>query len=41
MEKTMKEIVKIAGEFLKAVLKVILFGEQPPHDDNHPGKASQ
>lgn len=36
----MKDIAKATGEFLKAVIKVLLFGEQPPNDDDYPGKAS-
>lgn len=37
----MKEIAKATGEFLKAVLSIMLFGKNPPNDDNHPGKASK
>jgi len=39
-KKMIRDFAKATGEFLKAVLKVMLFGEQPPNDDNHPGKPS-
>lgn len=35
-----KDIAKITAEFLKAVLSIMLFGQTPPNDDDHPGKAS-
>jgi len=31
----MKDIAKATGEFLKAVISVMLFGKTPP-DDKHP-----
>jgi len=36
----MKDIAKATGEFLKAVLSIMLFGKTPP-DDNHHRKASK
>ena len=35
-----KDFAKATGEFLKAVLSIMLFGETPPSDDDHPGKPS-
>jgi len=37
----MKDIAKITGEFLKAVLSIMLFGKTPPTDDNHQGRTSR
>jgi len=36
----MKDFAKATGKFLKEVIKILIFGEQPPNNNNHPGKAS-